>query len=220
LRRRNVRTAGFLGIENKFYDTSLFGHVVLAPADAAGGEANPSATICLNSVTQGDGESQRDGRKIAMNGVSVNGFVNYASQTNQTATDTAPVIYIALVLDRQCNATLLNSEDVFCNPSANAALAANPYRNLQYSKRFKVLASALVTMRDPEMVYDGTNIEQAGSRSPFRFDVKLAGLGVTYTGTTESIANIVDNSLSIVVYAGNITTAPTLSYNARLRFVG
>ena len=219
-RRRNARIGGFLGIEFKFYDTSLANSALTAPTDASGGEHNPSATICLNSVTQGDGESQRDGRNIVMKKLHLSEHIYVAGQANQTATDPAPVVYIALVWDKQTNGALLNSEDVFTNPSGNAFLAANPMRNLQYIKRFKVLKSVTLQLIQPTGTYDGTNIETGGYMIPFRMDLDLPNIEVNYTGTTETIANIVDNSLNIVAYAANISIAPVLYYNCRLRFVG
>ena len=47
LRRRNVRTAGFLGIERKFYDTALTATALTASTDASGGEVDPSATSMI-----------------------------------------------------------------------------------------------------------------------------------------------------------------------------
>ncbi len=219
-RRRNARTAGFLGIEKKFYDTSLQGASIGAAGGLNAGEYNPSATICLNSVTQGDGESQRDGRKIVMKYISVSGKVDYALGSNQTSLDTFPTIKIYLVLDQQTNGALLNSEDVFINPSAHASLSASSFRNLQYIQRFKVLKTVTISTRPRMAVYDGTNIEEAGHGYPFTMNVPLNDIPVNYSGTTETIANIVDNSLSIVAFATATSAGNVLSYNARLRFVG
>ncbi len=219
-RKRSLRTAVALGVETKFYDTSLVGSAITAPADAAGGEHDPSTTVLLNTVVQGDGESNRDGRKITMKNISVNGRVFALTQANQTALDGGCVVYVALVLDTQTNGITMVSEQVFCNQSANAALAAQPYRNLQFSRRYKVLGSHQFEMLIPDSSYDGTNIEQSGVGVNFRFDVKLRDIPVTYTGTTEDVANITDNSLHLIAYTGSTGIVPTLSYNARLRFVG
>ncbi len=216
----NIRTAGFLGIETKFYDTSLIGSALTFPTDASGGEHNPSATICLNSVVQGDGESQRDGRKISMLSMHVKGTVLVPSQVNQTVPDAGGDILIALVHDKQTNGTLLDSETVFVNPGADALTANQPFLNLQYRERFQVLATQRLNLRDPNTAWDGTNMEQQGYTLPFEMYKSLNGMTVTYKGTTESIANIVDNSLSIIAYGNAAGLAPTMSYNARLRFRG
>jgi len=216
----NTRSGGFMGIENKFYDTSLINSSLGSPTDASGGEHNPSATICLNSVVQGDGESERDGRQIHMNHISIQGTVKCNPQADQTAGSEPTICMIALVLDTQTNGALLNSEDVFVNPGANAQTAAQPFRNLQYTKRFKVIKKVMVHFDAPAYAtYDGTNIESGGQTRAFEIHAPL-NIVTQYKGTTETIANIVDNSLNIVAFCSNTEQGPDLYYNARLRFTG
>lgn len=220
-RRRNARVAGFLGIEKKFYDTFLSAATLTAVADATGGEHNPSATICLNSVTQGDGESQRDGRKLVMKYISLSGYVESTFLTNQTVLPTNHLVYIALVLDKQTNGALLNSENVFINPSGAAGLTTNVFRNLQYIQRFQVLKSLKIELRPGEVSYDGTDMEVGGHLQHFVMNVPLNDIPVNFTGTTETIANIADNSLHVIAWAADFgATVAKMSYNARLRFVG
>ncbi len=218
----NRRTGGFLGIENKFYDTSIVGAVLTAPTGSTGGEHNPSATIALNTVTRGDGESQRNGKDITMNNIGIRGHIRVPPKANLSAADNGVVCYVALVLNTQTNGALLNSEDVFKNISADGLLMGQPWRNLQFTSRFKVLASKMVVFaRSPELTWDGTNMEQGGLVRPFQMFVDLKGLKVHYSSaSTETIANIIDNSLNIVAFSNGTGLAPVLSYSARLRFVG
>lgn len=223
-RKRNQRTAGYLGIEKKFYDTSLAMTALTAPSDASGGEHNPSATIALNTVVQGDGESNRDGKQITMKSLYLKGVIDVQSQVNQTVPENATEVMIAIVLDTQTNGAILASENVFTNPSASTPLAPQVFRNLKYSKRFQVLKRIQMTLPQPVAVWDGTNIEQYGYQIPWECYIDLDKLGknsiVNYSNTTETIANITDNSINLIAYANNTSTAPRISYNARLRFVG
>jgi len=218
--RANVRTGGFVGMEKKFYDTSLSGTALVSPTDSAGAECDPATVLCLNAPAQGDGESNRDGRQIVMKSIGVAGLISIPNQANQTATDVSGVITICLVLDTQTNGAQLNSEDVFTNPSAAAAISPFAFRNLQYVQRFRVLQRIELKMDQPTVVWDGTNVEQGGLQIPFKLYKNLNDLRVTFTGTTAGVANITDNSLHVIAYASNISTAPTINYNARLRFVG
>lgn len=222
-RFRNTRTGGFLGQELKFYDTSLAASAILAPTDAGGGEQDPSATIVLNSVVQGDGEQQRDGRRITMKSIYINGLVSCGTQNGQSAADGPSYCFIALVLDTQTNGATITSENVFTNKSATALLAASPMRNLQYVDRFKVLQIKKVMLTNPNMTNDlgstGGVIQNALQR-PFKMYKNLSNTVVTYKGTTETVANITDNSLHIIAYASGVSLVPTLSYNSRLRFMG
>ncbi len=213
------RTGGFTGIERKFYDTSLVAAALTAPSDSTGGEHDQSATICLNTAIQGDGESDRDGRKATFQSVFVKGVCTVAAQANNTAGLGASKIYIALVLDTQTNGAQLNSEDVFKNDSASASMVASPMRNMQFTQRFRILDTQEFIMQDPNISYDGTNIEMNGLQQAWQLSSNLT-FSTTYSGTTETVANITDNSLHIIAFCSALGLVPTISYNARVRFVG
>lgn len=218
--KQNIRSGGYLGIERKFYDTNLNAANLTAPTDASGMEHNPSATICLNSVVQGDGESNRDGRRITMKSIQVKGTVFWGNLINQTVVPPACSVFIALIQDMQTNGALLNSEDVFVNKGGTALGNNALTRDLQYSTRFKVLKTWIIQCDTPPVSWDGTNIEVGGGSAQFQGFIKLPDVITNYTSTTESIANIVDNSLSICACTTSTGLSPALSYNARLRFVG
>ncbi len=219
-RRRNIRTGGFLGQELKFYDTSLIAGGIATNTDATGGEDDPSAVILLNTVVQGDGESQRDGRKINMKSIFVTGVVNAIAQSDQTVAEEATDIAIWLVLDKQTNGATIASENVFKNTGANILTGTSVMRNLQFSSRYRILDKVRFQLPNPQMSGDSTNFEQHGVQVPFKLSANLRNMQVIYTGTTENVANITDNSLHIISFASNNGMAPTISYNARLRFIG
>lgn len=218
-RYSNARTGGFLGIELKFYDTSLVASALTAPSDSTGGEHDESATIAPTTITQGDGEQQRDGRKCVVKSIFINGTVTTAALINQTALKVAPVVYICLVQDKQTNGATIVSEQVFTNDGANGILAASPMRNLQFSNRYRVLSRVKLNVKDPQAAYDGTNLEIAGTETPFVLSWK-GNMNILYKGTTETIANTVDNSVHVIAFASNTGLVPLLNYNCRTRFVG
>lgn len=218
-RYSNARTGGFLGIELKFYDTSLVASALTAPSDATGGEHDQDAVICATTITQGDGEQQRDGRKATVKSIFLSGSISTAVLINQTAMKVAPIVYVALVLDKQSNGATIVSENVFKNIGGNGILAASPLRNLQNSTRYRVLSRVKLDLKDPEASYDGTNIEIAGTEIPFQLSWR-GNLNILYKGTTETIANTVDNSVHVIAYCSNTGLVPLLNYNCRTRFVG
>lgn len=214
----NIRYGGYTGIEKKFYDTFLVAGTLTAPTDASGGEHDPSATIVLNSVPQGDGESQRDGRHITCTYLTVRGNIQSPSMTNQTVAELAPHVYVCVVLDKQTNGATITSEQVFCNPSASALLAADPFINLQFQSRFRVLKFMKLKIPMPTMSYDGTNVETSGTIQPFKFNINLKKMKTTFNGTTESVANITDKSLHVIAFTSSAGMGSVINYNARLRF--
>lgn len=209
-------------METKYFDTSLVASPIIAPTDCSGGEHDPVTILCLNGVPQGDTASSRDGMKIAMKSLYIEGKVVCAAQANQTASDSGTTVLIAVVLDTQTNGAQLNSEDVYINPAGDANLASSPLRDMSFTERFKVLKQKRIQIRQPSMVYDGTNVEQAGQKIPFRMAINLGGMLTKFqTGTTTGyVGTIIDNSIHVVAYADGTDLSPVLYYNARLRYRG
>lgn len=216
---RNIRTGGFLDVEVKFYDTALTATAMSAATDATGGEYDPSVTSMISTPAQGDGEQNRDGKQIVAKYVQIKGTLNFPAQANLT-TGVGPLrAMVAIVLDTQSNAAQAQSETVFKNLAATALNAPDALRNLEYSKRFKLLKQDLFILDPPPITYDGTNVESDGVTKSFDWYIPLNNLKINFnSGTTASIANVVDNSIHVMGFANNATI--TISYNARMRFVG
>lgn len=220
LRRRNLVTQGFLGIERKYYDTFLAQTAVPANADWTATEFDPSATSMITTPVQGDGPQNRDGKRIVIDQVEVNGRLEWAANTNQTVLPDSFSVVVYLVLDTQSNGAQAQGETVFINPANDTQLNANSMRNLLSGARFRVLKKLEMEFEKKVASYDGTNIEVAGVGRCFRWIKKFkGGLPVNFNaGTTADIANVVDNSIH--VYANASNTGITLGYNARIRFMG
>lgn len=222
--RQNLRTAGFLGIEHKYYDTSQTA-VIASPSDCSAGEVDPTSNG-LNTVAQGDGQQNRDGKMISMTRIDIHGRVYFADQTGQNDVDTPPDVFIALVRDSQTNGAQLQSENVFKNPLGTVQTATSVFRNLEHTKRFRILATIKIAAQDwgPAVpIWDATanNIKQMGASRPWEMHVDLKGLQTNFSNTTESIANVVDNSLHLVAYCTNqVDGLAGIVYNSRLRFYG
>ncbi len=210
------------GVEVKFYDKGLVAATLTTSTNASGGEHDPSATIMMNTVTQGDGESQRDGRRITMKSIYIVGLINCAKQAAQSSGDNATNIFIALVLDTQTNAAQLASENVFANPGGTALLGTTPFRNLRFTQRFKVLKTMNFTMSNSNLANDtgatGGVIAQ-GLERRFKMFVNL-NVVTNFTASTESVVDIPDTSLHFIAWCSDTGLAPKLSYSSRLRFVG
>jgi len=218
----NRRTAGFLGIEKKFYDTTLANTALTAPTDATGGEYDPSATSMISTPAQGDGEQNRDGKRIVIKSVQIKGQVSTAPLTAQTVLTNPTDIFVALVQDMQTNGAQMNSEDCFKNTSADAFQASQPVRNLLFSSRFRVLKEWNFTLEPKASVNNAsaTTVSIQGTRQDFECFIPME-LPVNFnSGTTASVANVIDNSLHVIAYCSSVTLVPKIWYNARIRFMG
>jgi len=221
----NARTGGLLGVEVKFLDAPKTATALTAPTDATTGMHDPSSIVtgCLSAPAQGDGPTNRDGARIAIKSIYVNGMLTVAAQADQTGADHAGVVFIALVLDKQTNAAQMTSELCFTNQNAAAASASCPQRNMSYTKRFDVLKTKTIRLPMPTIAFDGTNIEQSGYHLPWKLKKRFPeGLKVQFaaSSTTADVANVIDNSLHIIAYTTNTSLAPNILYNSRMRFVG
>lgn len=217
--RRGRKFVG-LGEEIKFYDQTLVNSALATNTDGSGIEEDPSATVLLNTVTQGDGESQRDGRKMIMKSVFVSGTVTMAPDSDLTAPEIGADIAIWLVLDKQTNGATIVSENVFGNKSADISGGTSLLRDLQFSSRYRILDKVMFTMQSPSMSGDSTNFDQAGLVTKWSLSANLKNMPVLFSASTESVTDIIDNSLHILATATSIVMAPTITYNSRLRFVG
>lgn len=198
------------GIEKKFFNSSITAWAITqALAVPTGGE--------LNNIAQGDDADDRTGSRILMKSVQVEGFVEIPPQSNQTVTDPANHVFIALVMDTQTNGAALTTTNVYSNPSTTANMACVPVRNILFSKRYRVLGIQRLDFDSPNMSFDGTNIEVGGQIQYFSMYKKMS-LPVQYSAGTGAVSSIVDNSIQLIVAASDVTNAPVLSCNTQIRF--
>ncbi len=212
--RANIRTGGFVGIETKFFDVEDNND-----AFTATWATMEPATTNLTAIAQGDGESNRDGRKYAIKSIHIRGFIEVPAQESQTAPIADQYCRIALVWDTQTNGAALTATDVMDGGQAEDTLA---FRNLQFTKRFKVLFDKSITV-----LVARTNMNEGAvnlfasplTRVPFKFNkVFNPPIQVLMSGTTADIANVTDNSIHMIGVSES--TVATLSYQCRTRFVG
>ncbi len=216
---RRRRKNPVLGMELKFYDQSLNSNIN-TNTDGSGIEEDPSATILLNTVTQGDGESQRDGRKLIMKSIFVSGTIQIPAVADQTAPEQLPHVAIWLVLDTQTNGATIVSENVFVNKSADILGGTSLMRDMKFTSRYRILDKVEFVCTPPMLSGDSTNFDMQGSITKWKLSANLNNMPVLYSGTTETVANIIDNSLHILATCTSATMAPAITYNSRLRFFG
>lgn len=219
----NQRTGGLLGIEKKFLDCTAASVAIVSSGTMTGGviALGSGCTGCISAPAQGDTSSSRDGNKVVICEANVIGSISVAAQANQTAADTSCIVLLALVQDMQTNGVTLDTTQVFSNPTTSALSCADPFRNMSYTSRFKILKMKKITLRIPSITWDGTDLEQSGFHTNFHMKWK-GQMPVTFTtaSTTADVANVTDNSINVVAFCTNTSLAPLLTFNARTRFYG
>lgn len=218
--RANTTSSGFMGIEHKFYDTGIVAAALVSSTSATGGMHNPSATSLISTPAQDDGPSDRNGKKILIESVYLSGFIEFVDTPSAQALTDA-IVYVAIIQDTQTNAAAMTSELAFVNPSTNAFLSANPLKNLLRSTRFNTLKVWTITPGNRSIASEADDKQVImGVRVPIEVYKKVSiPVNFNGVGTNASVANVSDNSLHVVAFC-TLDGVATLSYNARIRFVG
>jgi len=217
----NTRTAGFLGLEKKFYDTGLTLTGFVAPTDCVGGMLDPSATSMISTPAVGTSEQNREGKRIVIKSIQITGQVSTVASELAGNPPGPTLVFVALVQDTQTNANQMNSQDCFKNIAGSTNVAANPVRNLLYASRFKVLKAQVFDLSAQTLSHTAADsFSVASTAAPFNWYLPCE-IPVNFnSGTTAAVANVIDNSLHIVGFATTTVFSPSIAYNARIRFMG
>lgn len=210
----NVRTGGYMDMEKKFVDYEMTDDAFTTTWSVM----EDATADCISAVSQGDGESQRDGRTYHIRSLHMKFFVSRASAESATNPPVDMIWRILVVLDKQTNGAQLTATDVMDAGGTDDVLS---FRNLQFTRRFQVLADMKGVLK-PQMVNEGAinlfanGISYSHPRS-FNRTFKTP-LKVTTSGTTAVIAAIQDYSIHVIGIS--TSTSCLLSYASRLRFSG
>ncbi len=214
----NVRTAGYIGMENKFVDTTVTDDPFTTIW--AGGEMEDGTMLGLGIPSQGTGESQRDGRVYTLKSLHIKGYLEQPPVESNATPQGDQLARLALVWDTQTNGAQMNAED--CMLTVGAPDDVNSFRNLQFSHRFIVLKDKTfrVNVANSGMNEGAANLFASGlTRIPFKMNKTFKkGIKIRCKGTGGIIADVTDNSFHLI---GTSTSAAiTLTYEVRARFSG
>jgi len=181
-----------------------------------GAEVDPAQAI--GSCVQGDGESNRDGTKIVVKSVQMQGTVARTRQSDQADVRKPTLVQVALVMDMQTNGAQLNAEDVFVDTGPII-----PARHvLNNTSRFRVLRTQVFRMFDTAAGTDGANTNTVtGNCYSFRWWVPMTQVVNFVAGAgAGTIADFKDVSFHIIAASTGTGSEDTLEYNSRVRFIG
>jgi len=215
VRARDVYPKG----ETKYFDTTKASTALVASADWTGTEFDPVTLLGLFSPVKGTGISERIGRSVFVKKIKVKGIIAISRTVDVTVPDAAAVIRMLLVQDQQTNIAQMQGEQVMEAPgTAASANAVSSFQSLANFGRFKVLKDIKFTMQDPNLSWDGTNMEQQGIARPFSLTYNFRKPVEVHFNATNggTIADIVDNSFHVIANVSNIDLAPFIIYEARV----
>lgn len=154
--------------------------------------------IQLSNIPQGGTTITRDGAQCKMVGLNIH-YTIIAS-----ATSPRTVCRIMFVLDRQTNQAIYTIGDLLEDSTANDNIVS-PF-NLDNKHRFQVLYDRIHML--------SVSVPTVTVKKYIRKDLLLR-----YDNSTPSIADLTQNSLSMVRFANEATNLPEITMFIRLRFV-
>lgn len=205
----NYRTGGYSNIETKFVDYNV---ALSGVSNIISGAKHDPAVNCLNAIAQGDGESDRDGRKATIKSLHIKGTVT-AAEADKFGTK----VRVIIVKDTQTNGVQLSPIDVLQVPPGQIN-QIDAFRNLQYTSRFKVYYDKTFVL-NPVPYWNTLGAVAVGNEPRRDFTVNLTNLNcnVIFDGTTADVSTITDNSFHLLAYTDQ---GAAVTYNSRCRFVG
>ena len=182
-RTPNVRTGGYIGLEKKFVDQELDDTDVTETGQVVGP---------IGAVAQGNGDSQRIGRKQFLHSLFIRGYITEPAQATSNEADNW--FMIALVLDRQTNEADMTLAQLY---------AGTPHwlswRNLENSERFQILKQKMIHAPPKAAITagaDGINSSYALTQNKFEMMCHFKKpLLLNYSGTSADISDLPQNSL-------------------------
>lgn len=168
---------------------------------------NSSAEASLIRIAAGDGESNRDGRKIVITKIKWRYQVD-GTELSNTTKDTVRLI---LYLDTQCNGAAATVTNILETDDFQS------FRNLTNSKRFKILMDRTYSFYAQAGAGNGVTDAFGSQRYDDTF-YKDVNIPVEYSSTTGAIAELTQNNLGLLVMSDTGNTK--LEGKMRLMFVG
>lgn len=229
-RKRFVRRtyAGALEKERKYFDSGLVSNTTIQNVESDWSSSRVDATCsdagainigALFAPIQGNGVSNREGNKVLVHKITIKGEINVNPLANQTAGYQGNKIRILIVMDTQTNAASAAGNLILS--SATLSNQINAFQSTANFGRFRVLYDKMFKFDNPNLSWDGTNIEYDGLRRHFKFVKKFKKpLLVRFNNTNGgTVADIVDNSFHLYVGRDNQAVQPVCSIMYQCRTV-
>jgi len=216
--------------EMKYFDTELGYANLPASVDWTATEFDPNTTqegtpvanpLTLFAPVQGAGVNQRIGKRCKLMGLKIRGSVYVPKVANLTAAKSATQIRIIVYWDMQTNSAQAQGENVMtASTTADAAINVLTYQNLNNFGRFRVLMDKIYSLSDPNMTWDGTNIEMNGLTFKWKFNYKFkTPISVQFNATSSgTVTSVVDNSFHVIANASSTDLAPQIGYVCRATY--
>jgi len=230
---RVPRTMGalFANPEIKYFDTDRSNidiPAVSATTLTAAPSTEPTGTVgCLFAPSLGDTVSQRNGRKVAIKKIRINGSVQIPAQSNQSVGEEPIVVRVVVYVDKQANGSQAGLVDVFRGVSGGVG----PYTIIKQHQstgqmgRFRVLKDKFYTFDNFNAVGTAASFIQSSILKNFKFNITFKKpLQVNFNDVNDgTVASISSGAIHLQANATINSIIPLaqayIAYTSRVVFV-
>lgn len=204
--------------EMKYFDAQVASTFLIESTTWASCEFDPLVADALFTPTQGAGISQRIGREVNVYKIKLRGTIIVDVLENQTEVKGPTCMRLVLVQDTQTNQAQLAAENVF--KTGIGPNGFNGFLNLDSLGRYRILKEKIITIQDPNILHDGTNIEMQGllrwwkMNHTFKVPVKVRYNGVN----SGQVEDVIDNSFHLLVNGTGVDLLPQINYVVRTSY--
>ncbi len=210
--------SGFNGIEKKYLDFAGNNAVI----NNSWGSAVQINTLV--AMPQGNTASERVGRKIRLESISVQFEMKQPTQASVGQSGKHVHGFMALVWDKQCNKLAATPSQIYLDQVPDYY----KLRNLNFSERFQVLWKKNIVWQSPATrpwkEDGGSAINHIAALSyTVRKFTKLGkyNIDITYDSSGTTVGTVTTNNLLLMAWNNSDYFAkPTAQYHIRLRYVG
>ncbi len=183
-----LATKKLLNVEYKHLDTT---------ATATLGTTMAINALCIPQ--QGDSNSERIGNSIRMKSL----LARFHIGINASAT--ASHVRVLIVLDKQCNGSVVTAAEILEDTSATVSIVS-PYA-IDYTKRFRVL-------------YDRVfRLNQADQREIYKKVFMKLNYHQQFDASTGGVADLTNKCLYLLRLSDESTNTPNFQYYTRCRYI-
>jgi len=198
--RKYVRKAIHANIENKI---AAYAPVSVMPLSSA------IVQYSLNGLSQGTGPINRIGGSVRMMGTDL----RFTMSPNISASPVITPTRVRLILfwNKQCNGNLLPAADLLQNPTAGTNITS-PFNYLTRD-RYKILYDRVFNLGYGGDIVESRILQHHAIRKIFKTKPT-----VTYSANGSTVADIVRNSLELMIITDATANAPIVVWQGRSLF--
>ena len=208
------KTKGVFSVETKYLDSEKV--LTILKTTVANSEFDPAIKDTFNAMTQGVGDSQRNGKQIVVKRLQINILLSLTGVSAQGQPSSARIV---IYQDKMTAGTQKDAEDVLHEPTfVDSATLTFPV--MGKDAEFRILYDQDHTMNLGAAVGDGTTNKTPGVIKVIHIDLPM-NMQVNYSTPLGCVDDIVDNSLHMIaIQTRPASNALYINYVARLSFVG